>query len=66
MSFRKKRLRHVIGLHQADLLDALPQYLDDLERANEQKAELAGRKYQPMIDNRESKVFSEGISRSIG
>ena len=25
-------------------------YLDDLERANEQKAELAGKKYQPIID----------------
>ena len=26
-------------------------YLDDLERANEQKAELAGKKYQPIIDD---------------
>ena len=25
-------------------------YLDDLERANQQKAELAGKKYQPIID----------------
>ncbi len=25
-------------------------YLDDLERANEQKAELAGKKYEPIID----------------
>ena len=26
-------------------------YLDDLEKANEQKAELAGKKYTPIIDN---------------
>jgi type I restriction enzyme M protein len=25
-------------------------YLDNLERANEQRAELAGRKYEPIID----------------
>jgi type I restriction enzyme M protein len=39
------RLRDRTGLHRADLLD-------DLERANEQKAELAGKKYQPTIDSK--------------